>query len=165
MPIATNADGLTIKYGPSEATAGRSGEYRTNTGVRVLEFAVNLVDVGLTSTILDYNAGLDKGALIEKVEVETTVAVTGTNAALNIGLIRTDTTTSYSATGLGVAAGLTQAALAAKGTILTYITGTSNAGALIGTALANNGLIVADYDTAAFTAGRLTVRIYYSFPL
>lgn len=166
MPIVTNADGLTIKLGPSEAVAGRAGEYRTNTGVRVHEFFINLVDVtSATQTILDYNAGLDKGALIEKVEVETTVTVTGAGATLNLGLVRTDTTTALDADGLGTAAVLTTTAMATKGTILTYITGTSGAGALIGTALLYNGLLVADYDTAVFTAGRITVRVYYSFPL
>lgn len=161
----TNADGLTIKYGPLEGTVGRAGEYRTLTGVRVVEFALNLVDLATARTVLDYNTQIDKNSFIEKVEVETTTAVTGTNATLNIGLVRTDTTTTYDDDGLGTAAALTQTALATKGTILTYITGTSNAGALIGTTLANNGLLVADYDTAAFTAGRVTVRIYLSFPL
>lgn len=165
MPIVTNADGVTIKLGVSEGTAGRSGEYRTNTGVRVFEFFLNLVDLALTRTVLDYNTVIDKSLLIEKVEVETTVAVTGASAALNLGLVRTDTTTTYDDDGLGTAAALTTTAMATKGTILTYITGTSNAGALIGTALANNGLLCADYDTAAFTAGRVTVRIYASVPL
>lgn len=166
MPIWQNSDGLTVKLGAVEGQAGRSGEYRTLTATRVVEVAINLADVtSTTQTILDYNAGLDKGALIEKVEVETVVAVTGTNATLNLGLVRTDTTTVYDADGLGTAAALTQTAMAAVGTVLTYIKGTSNAGALVGTILANNGILVADYDTAAFTAGRINVRITYSFPL
>ncbi len=162
-----NADGLDVPFGPTEGTSGRAGEYRTNTGVRLIEVAVNLIDVGSTDggTYLDHNVVVPKGALIEKVEVVTDVAVTGSGATLNLGLKRTDQTTELDYNGLGTAAALTTTAMATKGTILTYILGTSNAGALVGTALSNNGLLVADYDTAAFTAGRITVRIYYSFPL
>lgn len=165
MAAERNADGLLVKYGRIEGQAGRAGEYRTNTGVRVLEFAVDLVDVASAAAVFDYHAVFDKGWLIEKVEVETTVAVTGTNAVLNIGLQRTDGTTELDYDGLGTAAALTQTAMAAKGTILTYIKGTSNAGALLGTSLANNGLLTLDYDTAAFTAGRISVRVHYSVPL
>jgi hypothetical protein len=84
---------------------------------------------------------------------------------LNIGLQKLDHSTELDYDGLGKAAALTQTALAAKGTILTFITGTSNAGALIGTQLASNGLLTFDYDTAAFTDGRITVRVYVSVPL
>lgn len=166
MPTWYNSDGLLIKYGPSEST-GRAGEYRTQASERVIEFALNLVDVGVTNggTFIDDNVQVPKGALIKRVEVETVTAVTGASATLNFGLSRTDRTTELDYDGLGKAAALTTTAMATKGTILTFITGTSNAGALIGTALANNGILVADYDTAAFTAGRINVRITYEFPL
>lgn len=168
MPIVTNADGLTIKLGVSEATVGRSGEYVTDSGVRVVEFALNLVDVTSATagaTVIDYNATLPKGARIEQVQVITTAAVTGTNAVLNLGLKRTDLSTELDYDGLGTAAALTQTAMADVGNTLTYVDGTSNAGALVGQVLAYNGVLVADYDTAAFTAGRISVRISYSFPL
>lgn len=165
MPYWINSDGLDVAFGTTEGAVGRAGDYRTNTGVRVYEFAISLVDVGSAVAIMDHRAVFDKGAFIEKVEVETTVAVTGVNATLNLGLIRSDQTTQLDYDGLGTAAALTTAAMATKGTILTYITGTANAGALIGTTLANNGWLTADWDTAAFTAGRITVRIHYSFPL
>src|ERR1044072_177828 len=110
MAAEGNPAGLLLKYGRSEGQAGRAGEYRTNTGVRVLEFAVNLVDVASAAAVFDYNAVIDKGWLIEKVEVETTVAATGTNATLNIGLQKTDGSTEYDYDGLGTAAALTQAA-------------------------------------------------------
>lgn len=168
MPIQVNADGLVIKLGLSEATVGRGGEYKTPTGVHVYELALNLVDVTSATagaTILDYNGTLPKGARIEQVQVITTTAVTGTNAVLNIGLARTDTTTELDFDGLGKAAALTQTAMADVGNTLTFVDGTSNAGALVGTVLAYNGVLVADYDTAAFTAGRVSIRIEYSFPL
>lgn len=168
MPIVTNADGLTIKLGLSEADVGRAGEYETSGGVRVLEFALDLVDVTSATagaTVIDYNATLPKGARIEQVQVITTTAVTGTNATLNLGLVRSDMSTELDFNGLGTAAGLTQTAMADVGNTLTYVDGTSNAGALVGTVLAYNGVLVADYDTAAFEAGRISVRINYSFPL
>jgi hypothetical protein len=168
MSIVTNADGLTIKFGTSEADVGRAGEYETSGGVRVLEFALDLVDVTSATagaTVIDYNATLPKGARIEQVQVITTTAVTGTNAALNLGLVRSDMTTELDYDGLGKAAVLTQTAMADVGNTLTYVDGTTNAGALVGTVLAYNGTLVADYDTAAFEAGRISVRINYSFPL
>lgn len=166
MPIWQNSDGLTVKLGVVEGQAGVAGQYQSNqAGVHVTAFAINLATLGTSPSILDYNATLPKGALIEKVEVETTTAVTGTSAALNIGLIRTDTTTTYDVDAIGKAAALTQTAMAAVGTILTYVKGTSNAGDFVGTVLANNGLFIADYDTAAFTDGRVTVRVYWSVPL
>lgn len=168
MPIVTNADGLTIKLGTSEATVGRGGEYTHTTGVHVYELAVNLVDVTSATagaTVLDYNATLPKGARIEQVQVITTTAVTGSGATLNFGLIRSDMSTELDYDGLGKAAALTQTAMADVGNTLTFVDGTSNAGALVGTVLAYNGTLVADYDTAAFEAGRISIRIQYSFPL
>lgn len=169
MPIWTNSDGLVVKLGVTEGTSGRSGQYSDPLGGQhIVEFAINLVDVVVTDggTIVDYHTKIPKGATIEKVEVETLVAVTGTNAVLNVGLMKSsDLTTELDWNGLGTAAGLTQTAMAAKGTILRYEKGTSNAGALVGTTLTENGILTADYDTAAFTAGRIAVRIYYSVPL
>lgn len=166
MPIVTNQDGLTIKLGVVEGAPGRAGEYAdTLGGSRIVEVAVNLADLGASPAIFDENCVFDKNWLIEKVEVETTKAVTGSSATLNIGLQKLDHSTELDYDGLGKAAALTQTALAAKGTILTFITGTSNAGALIGTQLASNGLLTFDYDTAAFTDGRITVRVYVSVPL
>lgn len=170
MPIWTNSDGLVVKLGTIEATAGRAGVYSGPLGGQhIVEFALNLVDVTSATagaTVIDYNTKIPNGALIEKVEVETTTAVTGTNATLNFGLVRSsDMTTEIDFDGLGTAAALTQTAMAAKGTTLTFIKGTSNAGALLGTSLTANGILVADYDTAAFTQGRISVRIYYSVPL
>ena len=166
MPIVTNADGLTIKLGVSEGAPGVAGEYEDGIGgVRILEFAVDLADAGASPTVFDENVLFDKGWLIEKVQVETTVAVTGTNATLNIGLQKTDRSTELDYNGLGTAAGLTQTALASVGTVLEYVKGTSNAGALVGTVLAENGVLTLDYDTAAFTAGRISVRVFFSVPL
>ncbi len=168
MPIWVNSDGLVVKLGTIEATAGRAGQYSDPLGGQhITEIAVNLVDVVLADggTILDYNTIIPKGANIQKVEVETLVAVTGTSAVLNIGLSRSDLTTELDWNGLGTAAALTQTAMAAKGTVLTYIKGTANAGVLLGTALANNGILTADYDTAAFTAGRIAIRVYWSVAL
>lgn len=168
MAIVRNADGLNVNLGTTEGTAGRAGEYRQLSGTRILEFAVNLVDVTSATagaTILDSYAGFDKGWQIEKVDIETTVTVTGAGATLNLGLVRSDRSTEVDFDGLGTAAALTTTSMGAVGTVLTYIKGTSNAGALLGTILANNGFLVADYDTAAFTAGRITVRVTVSVPL
>jgi hypothetical protein len=161
-----NSDGLRVPFGREFGTVGAGGQYATASdgNKHVVELTIDLADLGTAAAIVDEYVVLPIGAFIQKVEVETLVAVTGTNAALNLGTVRTtDRTTEVDADGLGKAAALTQTAMATKGTILTYVTGTANAGAQIGTELATYPqLITADYDTAAFTAGRVAVRVYWS---
>lgn len=158
-----NSDGLYIKFGTDQATAGKAGEYRTNGAQRVVELSIPaLTALTTTGVIQDDHVVLPAGARIEKVEVVTkTAATSGGAATLDIGLIRTDRSTAYDDDGLVAAAALTTIDAAGETTSLTV--GSTGAGALIGTTLANNGYLVASYNTAAFTAGAVTVRVYFSF--
>lgn len=161
----SNSDGLYIKFGTEEGTAGRAGEYSTLGPQRFVElFIPDMTKLGLTAAIQEDNVVLPKGARIEKIEIITQTAVTSGGAAvLNIGLIRTDRSTELDYDGLVAAAAL--ATFNAAGETVTFTNGTTAAGALVGTTLANNGYLTADYDTAAFTAGAIRVRVYFSSSL
>ncbi len=160
-----NNDGLLVKFGTNEATPGVAGEYGTlkSGNVHVLECRLtllNLVDAASALAIVDENAWLPKNARIEEVEVLNTEAA-ATGVTLDLGLIRFDRTTELDYDGLLAAAPI--ADWNALGEKKLYTVGVTGAGALMGTVLANPGYIVATYNTA-FTAGKLNVRIGYSFP-
>lgn len=156
-----NSDGLYIKYGTEEATAGVAGEYKMTGPQQMVELTIsNLVPLTTTGVIQDYNVVIPKNARIEKVEVITTTAVTsGGSATLDIGLVSTDTTTAYDDDGLIAALAIASFNAAGESVVLTN--GVTSAGALVGTTLASNGYLVASYNTAAFTAGAIKIRIYY----
>lgn len=158
-----NNDGLYIKYGTEEATVGKAGEYEWDGPQRFVELRIpDLTALTTTGVIQDYNCVIPKNAFIEKIEVVTkTAATSGGSATLDIGLIRTDTTTAYDDDGLVAALALTTHDAAGETTTITK--GGTGAGALVGTVLANNGYLVASYNTAAYTAGALDIRIYFSF--
>ena len=159
-----NSDGLYIKYGQTEGAVGVAGEYVTTGPLRMVEFTLGDA-TSLTSSyvVQDTAAVVPKGARIEKVEVEVLTACTsGGSATLDVGLYLVDQTTELDGNGFVAAAAV--ATLNTAGKLLTLINGATAAGALIGTTLANNGLFAARYNTAAFTAGKLAVRVWYSFP-
>jgi len=160
-----NSDSLYVKFGKEEATPGKVATYRTAGPVQVAEIFLDetaLLALSATAgaTILDYNTVIPKNARIEKVEVITQKATTSGGAAvLNIGLVRTDTTTELDFDGL--VAAIPKGSTDAAGETTALTVGATYAGALIGTVLANNGYVVADYDTAAYTAGELRIRVHY----
>lgn len=159
----SNADGLYLQWGTEKTVPNVAGEYKTYGRLREVEVKIDLTAVGVNSTILSDTTFFPKGARIEEVEIFTqTAATSGGAAALNLGLIRTDRTTAYDADGFVAALALTAIDAAGEKTVLRV--GSTGAGAFIGTTLANVGLLVADYDTAAYTAGVLIVRIRYYVP-
>lgn len=157
-----NNDGLYIKYGKAKGTPAKAGEYVTNGPLRMVEVEIRLPTLVTGSTILDDTVVIPKNAFIERVQIAVDVAATSGGAAtLNIGLIRTDRSTALDADGLVVAAAL--ASINAIGNVVEYTQGSTAHGALIGTVLSNNGYLVADYDTAVYTAGFLKARVFYRF--
>ncbi len=162
-----NADGLLVKFGTNEATPGKAGEYGTFTSGNVHVVELRIADMTTltdsTQTVLDENVFIPKNARIEWVDVLTTTAVTsGGSAVLDLGLIRRDQTTELDYDGF-----LADAPLAdynALGETKHYMVGVTGAGALMGTVLTNSGYLVATWDTAAFTAGAVEIRIGFSFP-
>ncbi len=161
-----NADGLLVKFGTNEATAGKAGEYGAlhegNTHVIALRLSDLTVLTDSTQTVLDENVFVPKNARIEWVDIINTTAATGTNAVLDLGLIRRDQTTELDYDGLLADAPRTD--WDALGETKHYMVGVTGAGALMGTVLTNSGYLVATYDTAAFTAGAVEIRVGFSFP-
>lgn len=158
----TNADGLYLQWGTEKTVPNVAGEYKTYGRLRDIEIKLDLTTVGTNPTIISDTTFFPKGARIEEVEIFTQTAATGATAVLNLGLIRADRTTAYDADGFIAALALTAIDTAGEKTVLRV--GSTGAGAFIGTTLANVGLLVADWDTAAFTAGVLIIRIRYYVP-
>lgn len=159
-----NNDGLWIKLGPSEVTPSRGGFIRGAGPLEVIEFDVNLVDLTSTAAIMQDALRIPRGARIERVQVVNEVAATSGGAAtLNIGTINEDRTTGGVATNLVNAAALATVN-APAGRVQELTVGATGAGGALGTTLAAQALITANWGTAAFTAGRLTVRVFYYIP-
>lgn len=157
-----NSDGLLVKFGTEEGAVGKAGEYVTTGPLRMVEVTFALTGLGTAAAILDDHVVIPAGALIEKVTlVNKVLATSGGSATLNVGFIRSDRTTENDYDGLIAAGAL--ATFNTKGETVDYTVGSTAAGALLGTALTYDSYITADYDTAAFTAGTVSVRIYFSF--
>lgn len=156
-----NNDGLYVKFGTEEATVGTIGEFRTLGSTRETVITLDLTTLTSSDVILDYSTFLPKDAFIEAVELETLVSATsGSSATLSVGLYKSDTTTAISATGLVSA--LAVATLGNAGTRTTLTLGSTGAGAKIGSTPGFPALISAKYGTAAFTAGKVSIRIGWS---
>lgn len=159
-----NSDGLYLKTGTEEAALSKAGAYRNDGNYHVVEVTIpDMTALGTSAAIQDDVTFIPKGARIEKLELVTETACTGTSSALNVGLQRRDRSTEIDYDGLIAAAAL--ATFNAAGETVTFTAGSTAAGALLGTTLANNGYITADYDTGAFTAGKIVIRVFYRFPV
>lgn len=153
-----NADGLYQKYGTSKADVETAGEYKTFGSNRVIECVLDLTTLGTSPAIISDNLRFPITQQIELVEVFTETAATGTGAVLNVGLIKADRSTQLDYDGL--VAGLPLTSVDTIGEKTTLNVGSTYAGALIGTATTDVGAyLCADYDTAAFTAGKVRIRV------
>jgi hypothetical protein len=160
----TNSDGLYIKFGTEEATAATSGMYNKLDNEHEAEVVLTLTALGTSAArVGSETLVIPSGARITKVTVlNQTAATSGGSATLNVGLQRLDRSTELDYDGLLVTAPL--ADFNAAGETKEYIIGVTGVGALVGTTTAYPGYITADYDTAAFTAGVVRVKIFYYFP-
>ena len=158
-----NKDKLLIKFGTENAVPNQAGEYSFDGPRHCIE--INIPDM---TKIVSTNGGsflsdqvfFPKNARIESIEVISETACTGTGAVLNIGLISSaDRTTEIDFNGIVAAIPVTSLATAGQYTHLHE--GDTYAGALLGTTNSTVGYLVADYDTAAFTAGAVKMRLYY----
>lgn len=155
-----NSDGLQLKFGPDKATVGRGGEPRDNGSLRVVEVKIDLTTLGTAAAIIDDNIFFPKNVRIEEVEIVAETAATSSGSAvLNVGLQRLDRSTQLDYDGLIAALAVTAYDAAGEKNVIRV--GSTGAGALIGTTTTQPCYITADYDTAAFTAGVVIVRIRY----
>lgn len=155
-----NSDGLYVKFGTEEGVSAFIGENSTVGAKREVEIILDLTTLTSTDTILDYTQFLPANAFIEEIEVEVLTAATGATATLSVGLYKSDGTTAISATGLLNA--LPLASIDALGERSLVTTGSTGAGATIGSTPGFPALISAKWGTAAFTAGRLAIRVRYN---
>lgn len=159
----TNDDGLIVKFGTEQGTAGKGGSPVSYGNVSVLEFQVTATTIGSSAAVVDNHLVIPSGAVIHKVEVIAETACTsGDSATLDVGLIRLDRSTELDYNGLVAALALTS--IDADGDVVELIQGSTGHGDLVGTALANAGVPTINYGTAAYTAGVLVVKIYYYMP-
>lgn len=167
MPTWKNNDGLLVKFGTSEGQVDLGGQFGEDSGsTRITEVKLGYTDVASTDTIPGSGTGtvFPLGARIEKVEVVVETGVTSGGAAtVDVGLVRqSDRTTAISATGL--VAAMPKASVDTAGKAVTLIAGSTYAGTLIGTNLAYAGILTCKYNTAALTAGKVIVRVYWYMP-
>ncbi len=157
-----NNDGLYVKFGTDEGVSPSSaGEYKTFGALRMAEVEIELTELPDTSlNIVNDVTVIPDNAQIEYVEVVTeVVATSGGAATLDVGLVRLDRTTELDYNGL--LADVVLASFSVVGERTVYYEDAATGGALIGTILTNPGLLVASWNTAAFTAGRIVVRVFY----
>lgn len=161
-----NDDELYWKFGTDRATPANGGEYNVLGGEHWVEFDLdlttlsNITDIATEKGIINDVVSLPKEVRVVKVEVLVLTASAGANANLNLGLVRFDRSTAIDADGLLAAADAWHTA--AAGTKTVYEEGTTEAGALLGDDVgANPGLFTAHYDTGAFTAGLVKIRVYW----
>lgn len=158
--------GLYQKYGLEQVVPQTGGEFRTPGSRRLIEFKLDVTALGTSPAIITGldNVVLPAGMYIEEVEViNDGVALTGTNAVLNIGLIKTDRTTAIDVDGVLKVAPRTD--FASAGSKKSYTVGVTGAGDLVGVSSGSfPAHFTADYDTAAFVGGTVTIRVWYRKP-
>lgn len=155
-----NSDGLYLEYGTTKTSVEKAGTYRTNGELREVELTLTLSEVGTSPAIVSNTQIIPSGVKIQQVVVVASTAAVGATAVLNLGLQKLDRSTQIDYD--GIIAALPVASIDATGEQTTLTPGATYAGALLGTTTgADPGYLVADYDTAAFTAGVLRIRIQY----
>lgn len=161
MGLWTNSDGLRVKLGTTEAEVGRGGELNKGGTFREWEFVVDLTAAADASALVPDtdNIHFPVGFMLQEIEVTNeTAATSGGSATLNLGLVRkSDYSTAIDVDGFLAVAPL--ADYNAVGETKTYRVGVTGIGALAGVPLTNSGVLVWDYETAAFTAGRLKIVV------
>lgn len=158
--------GLYTKIGPETAVVSTGGEYKTYGELREIELKLNLATAGAIATpvIVNDNIFFPKGVVIQEVEYYTDVAsVTG--STFDLGLVATDRVTEIDFNGILAAVTLAATSGANVGIKTVVVKGGTFAGALVGgAALASVGYICMNFNTTAFTAGTVRIRIRYFRP-
>ncbi len=166
MATWTNSDGLVIPLGITEATLGKGGAFADpHAGSQVIEFVLNFGDFPLTTpTVVDQNVYLPSGVILESIELIAETAVTSGGAAtLDFGCVRFDRTTELDYNGIVAALAIT--ALNAAGKRVVIQNGSTGAGALFnGTATSFPGVFTANALTAALTAGKVRIKLFFYKP-
>lgn len=159
-----NQDGLFIRYGQREVEVQDTGIFGTpaDGGTHVVETKLNLASLTTTHAIIDEGVYIPKNFILERVEIVTEVAATSGGAAtLTVGVRRnSDRSTDVEAAGVVSALALTAMDAVGETTVLRQ--GSTSAGTRVGAVVSADHVtkLVARADTAVFTAGRVTIRMY-----
>lgn len=161
MANTSTINGLYRKYGNTASASHIGGENRTNGDLREISFMLDLTTVGSSPTIINDVAIFPKTVRIRDVDVTTYTAATsaGSAATLNLGFIALDRSTEVDYDGL--LATYDQSRMDAAGETNNVVVGGTDAGAKLGSSNTSPAYICADYDTEAFTAGVVLIRIRY----
>lgn len=158
-----NNDKLYLKYGPDKATPAGAGELRTYGSNHEWEVKIDLTTLTSSPVVIDDNTKIPSGYRVQEIVViGETAATSGGSATLDIGVGKRDTAGSTTLTEIdynGFVAALAKTSYDAAGEQNTINIGSTGAGALIGTNLTDTGYITANFNTAAFTAGVVKVKI------
>ena len=162
MGLWTNADGLRIKLGTTEAEVTRGGELNAFGADRQFEFVVDLANLASSSTLLEDTSNIifPTGFVTTEVVLinETAADSSGDTATLTLGLKKaSDYSTALDADAF--AAAVAQSTIDAAGETNVIRTGSTGAGSSLGVALTEPGVLAGSYGTEAFTAGRIRVTV------
>lgn len=158
----TNPDGLTIYFDGEEAQLANGGEYKTFDLSRVEDVEVDLTTLTTTAAVVSRSV-FPWGKTLDKVEIIADVAATsGGSATLDVGFRRVTAGTDVDDDGAVAALPLANINVTGETNVLTA--GVTYAGALVGTVVEadESCYITASYNTAAFTAGRIRIRLFWS---
>jgi hypothetical protein len=167
-----NSDGLLVRFGTNEATVGRAGVYADVTaGRHCAQFVVDLVALSALSTfgsdidvILSDTVVIPADVIVDEVVITVLEASAGASATLNLGTYQLDRATAIDADGLLVAS-TTGWHTAAIGYRKSITLGGDEDGADMGQLTTLPGLVTAQVDGAAYTAGVIKIQIFYFRPL
>jgi hypothetical protein len=165
-----NPDGLAVKFGAEEGAVGKVASFEDMVGSlqhMIVHFdytdipsLANVVSTTVANGILDYTTVVPKGSRIHQVKLWAETAMVGVNATLDVGFVQMDYVTELDYNGLVAAAPTT--VLEDAGAQLVLVEDSTYAGALIGTTLTTqDGIFTVNYNTAAFTAGKIILEVSY----
>lgn len=162
-----NSDDLLVKYGPNSfKSTSKGGSFATSVaGENIVELTIDLTGLADANAIMNDVVRIPASALVTKVEIVATTAATGANAVLDLGVVSA-TDRSSDADDDYFTAAVAQTSIDVLGDVVTLTQGVATHGVGIGavvnaTTYPHGVLVTAGYDTAAFTAGEVKVRIYY----
>jgi hypothetical protein len=159
-----NPDGLYLKTGTDEGVAGIAGTFADPVaGAHVTEITgLDLTTLTTSPVVIEDGFMLPKDAVIQKVDViATTAGTSGGSATFDLGLIRSDRTTELDYNGILAAVALTDVDALGETHSYTGHSVSNGIGALGAVELPNDGYLTANYTTAAFETGIVTIRIYW----
>jgi hypothetical protein len=177
----TNSDGLVVGFGTHSADNGVAAVDGGSGIKKTMTMMVDLVDVSTAATDANtppQSTQIKRGSIITNAYIETVIAATGASSTLDIGLWGRGTlATPVTDDANGIASGITIGEMTTVGEILDLKTaktgaylsvqdaaGTPVIGKTVGATSLSDCVPSVEWNTAAFTAGRVIITIEYIEP-